>query len=911
MLNLGPIGFLSPWLLLGLISLPVIWWLLRITPPAPKQVPFPPIRILRSLQTEEETPATTPLWLTILRMLLAMLIVAALAHPVLNPQGQEEVPGPILLVIDDSWAAAQGWAERETVIANLLTRAERASRPVAILTTTPRIDGEPMRVSRLMPAADARRQAAVITPNAWQTDHEAATAALRAATFDAKPTVHWLADGIDEGGATDFARALADLGPLSVYRDNRPVLAVLPPEAAPDGLSLRLLRPDGGPLAHHWLRLSASDGRVLARAEAEFADGDAATETRIVLPLELRNEAVTASIEDYRSAAGTILLDDRWRRRPVGLVSGAGSEERAQPLLSPEHYLERALKPFSDLRRGTIEELLQRPLAVMILADIGRLTREQQAVLGAWVEQGGVLLRFAGPRLAQGGDNLVPVPLRAAQRALGGAMSWSEPAPLAPFPEASPFHGVPLSKDVFVRRQVLAEPSLDLPALTWARLADGTPLVTGKGRGQGWLVLIHTTANADWSDLPLSGLFVHMLERLVQLSRGVAADGDRRPLPPLTALDGFGRQTAPPPAARPQLADGIETATAGPLAPPGYYGSELSRRALNLTSGWSGLRATGPLPVSATRLDYAGQAEFDLKPWLLSAAVLLALLDLLATLALRGLLTLRRAGQAAALSMGFFLLLPAPPAAAQSNDQFALDATLETRLAYILTGDRGIDDISRAGLIGLSELLVQRTSIEPASPMAVSIENDELVFFPLLYWPIVATQPALSDRAIAKLSNFMRTGGTILFDTRDASFTVPGIGRGIGSGGAEAEWLRGLLRRLDVPPLVPVPQEHVLTKAFYLMQSFPGRYAGGQVWVEQRAGGINDGVSAVVIGSNDWASAWAVDADGRPIAAVVPGGERQREMAFRFGVNLVMYTLTGNYKADQVHVPAILERLGQ
>jgi hypothetical protein len=83
------------------------------------------------------------------------------------------------------------------------------------------------------------------------------------------------------------------------------------------------------------------------------------------------------------------------------------------------------------------------------------------------------------------------------------------------------------------------------------------------------------------------------------------------------------------------------------------------------------------------------------------------------------------------------------------------------------------------------------------------------------------------------------------------------------------------------------------------------------VWVEGHAGGTNDGVSSIIIGANDWASAWAVDDNGRPISAVVPGGARQREMAYRFGVNLVMYAFTGNYKADQVHVPAILERLGQ
>ena len=67
----------------------------------------------------------------------------------------------------------------------------------------------------------------------------------------------------------------------------------------------------------------------------------------------------------------------------------------------------------------------------------------------------------------------------------------------------------------------------------------------------------------------------------------------------------------------------------------------------------------------------------------------------------------------------------------------------------------------------------------------------------------------------------------------------------------------------------------------------------------------------MIVGGNDWAAAWAVDDSNRPLYSVEPGGERQREIAYRFGINLVMYTLTGNYKADQVHAPALIERLGQ
>jgi hypothetical protein len=119
-----------------------------------------------------------------------------------------------------------------------------------------------------------------------------------------------------------------------------------------------------------------------------------------------------------------------------------------------------------------------------------------------------------------------------------------------------------------------------------------------------------------------------------------------------------------------------------------------------------------------------------------------------------------------------------------------------------------------------------------------------------------------------------------------------------------------------------VPRDHVLTKTFYLLRDFPGRFNSGQLWVEalpavnedeegSRPARGGDGVSSIIITSNDFAGAWAMRPDGQPVLPMVEGEPRQRELAFRAGVNIVMYTLTGNYKADQVHVPALLERLGQ
>ena len=242
---------------------------------------------------------------------------------------------------------------------------------------------------------------------------------------------------------------------------------------------------------------------------------------------------------------------------------------------------------------------------------------------------------------------------------------------------------------------------------------------------------------------------------------------------------------------------------------------------------------------------------------------------------------------------------PGPP---PLTEEQALKGSLDIRLAWILTGDKEVDDLTRQGLEGLSEILRSRTSVEPADPVGLDLEKDEPRFYSLIYWPITSTQPALSPRAQAALDRYLRTGGILFIDTRDQhlNFDRPAGGN---------PDLKRLLAGVEIPPLVTMPPDHVLTKSFYLLSDMPGRWTGGKVWIESGTGRVNDGVSTVIVGSNDYVGAWAVDQRGRGIMPVSPGGETQREMAFRVGVNLVMHALTGNYKDDQVHIQDIMQRL--
>lgn len=930
MLELGGLAFISPWILTALVALPALWFLLRVTPPSPRLISFPPMRLLLSLRPNEETPARTPWWLILLRMLLAALVILALSHPLLNPATALRGSGPLVLVIDDGWASAADWPLRVGKMNELLDQAERENRSVHILSTAPQAPGEPIQVSNLLRAAEARRISAGLRPKPWPVNRAQALDAIQAVKMEGSAHVVWLADGVGGKDAAPLAEYLQTLGSLQVVEQPVPARALLvqAPKAENDVLTVPVRRVPGPREQTAWVRAVSEDGRLIGREQIRFAGGEGAATARLTLPGELRNDVARIEIENGRNAGEVFLVDERWRRRPVGIVSG-DTAEAEQPLLSSIYYLERALRPFAEVRRGTVSTLFNRKIAVVVLADIGKLVESDRASLDAWMKDGGVTLRFAGPRLAAGGDDMIPVRLRGGGRVLGGAMSWAEPARLLPFEETSPFSGLPTPSDVRINRQVLAEPALDLNQKTWARLSDGTPLVTAEKRGRGWLVLVHTTANTDWSNIPLSGLFVDMLRRIVGLSAGVVSDDQTSVLPPIQTLDGFGRLGSPSTDAIGIPAKSFANARPTPATPPGYYGRDTGRRALNLANAVTSLAPMDGLPIGAERAGFAAAPSVDFKPWLLMGALLLALIDLMISFLLRGFIDTRRLGRSsAALLFAAFLFLPAiDPAVAQSNlgqsipatpgqstkpptgpDATALAATLKTRLAFVVTGDRALDDMTMAGLRGLSDVLRRRTAVEPSDPLAVNIATDELAFFPLLYWAVSPRQPLLSDSVRTKLNLYLKTGGTILFDTRERGGFASDATGGVGAAGLH---LRRLMRGLDVPALTHAPQDHVLTKAFYLLNDYPGRWAGGPLWVERRGGRHNDGVSSVIIGANDWAGAWAVDSFGRPMAAVVPGGERQREMAYRFGVNWVMYALTGNYKTDQVHVPAIIDRLGQ
>ncbi|WP_366942727.1 BatA domain-containing protein [uncultured Paracoccus sp.] len=641
MLTLGPLGFAAPWVLTALIALPLLWLLLRAVPPRAKEITFPGTVLLIGLADPAPVARRTPWWLLALRLAAVGAAILGFAGPVWKPAPADPGRAPLLVVVDAGWTAAPGWAAMRARAIGALDAAAAAARPVAVLLA----DGAPGRGTTLpfQAAAEQVTRLRAAEPQPWETRYPGDPAASLAEAPEGFSTL-WLSDGLDHPGRADWLAALSARGDVTVVPPTSAVRSLRIDTGATPVLTMQSTA--GGPLPAVLATGPDPQGtfRTLARLdppEPSLADGIATATLPIDLPSELRNRVTRFVLEDQPGAGAVVLADDRVRRRKVA-IAGDARETEGQALLSSTHYLRRALAPQTDLIEGTLSEVLPAAPDVIILPD--QVLDLADAALPRWIEEGGLLIRFAGPRMAASEtldlDPLLPARLRPGGRDVGGALSWGEPKTIERFDAEGPFAGLLPSDDVTVRAQLMADPDPQLDARTLVRLSDGTPLVTREELGQGQVVLVHTAASPGWSTLPLSGLFVDMLMRLVQSARTGHADapagddGEQAFWTAETVLDGFGR-TVPADGLTPVAADDLAQGP-GPGVPAGLYVAGERRVALNAGHGlvraeWPGAVVEDPGQTTGT----------DLRGWLIALAATLLAVDALASAMLAG----RRGGR--------------------------------------------------------------------------------------------------------------------------------------------------------------------------------------------------------------------------------------------------------------------------
>ena len=879
---MGSLSLLAPLTLLGLLTLPLVWWILKISPPSPKRRLFPPLAILQGVETDEETPNATPIWVLLYRLLMVAIAVLALSLPLLQ-SNDPAADLPLTLVIDDSAASAPVWDDLTDDARRRIREAQSANQDVVLI-----LGEDPS--ANAVPAAEALLQIRSAAPRGT-----------------ARPVD---VPGLPTGRRTVYLSAGVafndDDGLRASLRERN--AAVILPAASDTVIVPGDVRETAGGFEADWfsahtprsatVEAVSTRGDVLAAEPLTFAPGSSLSTVSISLPPQLRSQVTRLRIAGMRAGAATKLLDDAFGRPLVGVLSPPSGS--SSPLLSEDFYAEQALSPFADLFIGNVESVLSLNPTLLVMPDSMRSDAQE---IVDYVESGGVLIRFAGPQLARESDNLVPVPLRRGGRSIGGALAWETPQTLAPFASESPFAGLAIRNDITVSRQVMARPGAETDARTWARLEDGSPIVTSSVRGEGRIVLFHVTAGPEWSNLAISGLYVDMLKRILPLakSRAVTSGPQSGAWTLDRTLGAFGELRPPPP--RPVTVPDADWTLNVDQLPPGYYRSGTRQRAVQAVSNPPAITPFNTQGLTVERMD--GREPKSLAGILLGIALIMLALDMVLSASLSG--RLRSFGAATASLMLVAILTLPQSTHAQDTAQMerVQDAALGLHLAYIKTGDGSLDDLSETALESLKTQLTRRTTIEPVGVHAVRPDSAGLEMYPFLYWSVRNDTPSLTEAERLSLNTYIAAGGTLMLDTADEAE------RSFRAGGAHPGLTR-ITEGLSIGRLAPVPSDHVLNKSFYLTQVYPGRWANGPVYVEAEGAtkGGRDGVSSVIIGSNDWASAWAIDPETGPLVALANEIPRQREMAMRFGVNVAMYALSGNYKADQVHAAELIRRMG-
>ncbi|WP_273759293.1 DUF4159 domain-containing protein [Bartonella sp. ML70XJBT.G] len=923
-------SFAAPLLLLGLLSLPIIWWLLRITPPSPRKELFPPLRFLPKPINQQKTANHTPWWLLLLRLTIAALIIIALARPIWH---QKPIilskSQPLALIIDNGWASAKEWKKRISLAQNLLAQAEKQQKDIYFLATAENGDSN----RGPLPAKVVKQHLMHLQPRPWPVNRVHALQKLIAINKEKPLDIAYFSDGLQTREDDQTFALIEQLKPetlLWYLADISDLFGITAIENDNGNMVARIIRATTHGETPTTLEFYDSNNQLLGQFKANFLEGKTTTLVPFSLPLELRNDIAWIKVSHQSHAAATFLVDNHKRVSRIALLS-PNTNEMAQPLLSPFYYIIKALQGHTQLITAggrelstEIDHLLRQNPSVFIMGDIINMSKEAEKKLSDFVNKGGTLIRFAGENLssAEHYDSLLPVTLRPGKRLLGSIMSWTKPQKLAPFAKNSLFSDLPFPEDITVSRQILAEPSPDLFDKTWLALSDGTPLITASERGKGTLILIHIAPVPTWSNLPLSGFFAQMLQKLITLSAYAETNTKHRTTQttiqnPWRTITADGQVQTPPSHVVPLVLNAKYPPLPSYRTPPGLYGVKNNFYALNVLNPSSHLVKQSPPPsLSKNLLSYDIKERHLIGP-LLALAILLFALDNFLTLWIGGTFFLNRRSNMLLFlpfAIGFMIFFSQAPTVHAQNTESIVQAAGATHLAYIITNNHEIDATSKSGLEALSRFIAERTMLAPSSVVAIDLEKDELAFYPLIYWPLDANSPLPTQKSLEKINRFMKHGGTILFDTRDqitTSLTLEDTAT------PATQKLRTILKGLNIPAIEPASTDHVITRSFYIMPDFPGLYRGSPLWVETSSStnqknanslGLGDNVSSLLITGNNFAGAWALDEKGMWKYPLVPNDPMQRLWAFRAGLNIVLYVLTGNYKADQVHVPALLER---
>ncbi len=635
----SPIDFASPWMLATLPpALLIGFMLMRSIERRPKEVSFPAMFILEMLDDTERDPDRMPWWQQMINYGAISAAVMGAAGPTWNAPDTFSAEGPVILAVDNGWDSSDNWDDVMQKARDVVKQAYNEKREIILVQMAAPENAQGYSISSPMDALIALQSLENVEPMPWMVDYTALSEGVNAMENGQYGGAFWLGSGLAHDGVQEFVAELQSKAPLYYFENDSESLPVVLDGAEFDKGDYRLSiqRPYDSDALDIRVAGYAQDGTMLAAYDYHFSEGQRKIDVQFDVPELSSSQSISSeifrfSVEGEKNAAAHIIVDDQWKPRSVGLVVQNRAE--SESLLSESRFIKTALASHAETILGGVEELVESgDVSVLVVPDAVTISGVAATKIKDWVEQGGTLVRFAGPNMARDAhtnDPLLPLDLRQGVRGFSRDVSGMAAAGvkgrIGGFDDQSPLRGIARDSDIQIEKQVMVQPGPDVEDKVWATLDDGTPLISADKRGEGQVVLFHTTANTAWGDLSLSDNFVDMLVGIVASAKSIQNEDDLdiSDMSPMLTMDGFGVLGTPPGYAQNLQSLPCEVSS---VNPPGLYGGSLSALACNLSTSLDDLQITGDLDDNVQREFYAVANDgYDLKGAAWSAFLILML----------------------------------------------------------------------------------------------------------------------------------------------------------------------------------------------------------------------------------------------------------------------------------------------
>ena len=904
MLNtINNLAFSNHLALIGLFALPLVFYIIKLLPPAPKKMFFSSFYLIKSMEKVSVTKKNVPIWLLIYRIILITLIILFFSAPYLNIMNKKNTSNTIknyVIIADIGWSMSKEWDKFKKIVSEISVEAEKKNKKIIFYHSNSKNNMSP----KIFTSSKSINQyLKKINPVPWQFEKSNLIEVIKKNNNFINDKTFFIFSKFDNKNYSDQKKS------LDFYNNKVKNKVLIDPiesiiflknvHTSKENIRLEVIRHAlSKPSSKFSIRITSIDNQIIFKKEYELKPNQITFYFNQKFPLDVINQIHKLEIVDQNHAGAKYYFDDYSKKKRIGILSDS-FQYKENPLLSSVYYIEKSLNTNNILKIGNLDQLIKFNCSVIIIPDKGNITDKDHSKLSNWLANGGTIIRFSNIRLAKNNTKFLPSNnLFMTIRNVGGVLSMEKKLKINPFTKNSMFHGLEIPEDITFKKQLIfTSNNNNLQIL--ATLTDNTPLISLGKKNQGKIFLFHITANNDWSNLPLSALFSGMLQRIVLLSEKKIINSNAN-LNLTKEINSFGDLNNTDKILSIRDNSLLKKLTPSKENLPGIYENKELTIALNLSNKIYDEHFKSRLDKNYKIFSKFTIQVIDLKPLLLKIILFMFIIDMLITIILKKNFSfingLNKHKNLLGLVFFFIFIF-------NLNNAYTEGLDNDTYLAYIKTPDKKLNAVSKSGLSTIKNLLETRTSVSPKEVIGVNITKDPIYYFPFLYWPLSKDLIILDITTVSKIKKYLTNGGMILFD-------IIGFSReSFSLESNKFKTIKSFLASIEADNLSPINEGHTLTKSFYLLKKFSGRWDNKNLLIESSNLEEKDGVSSVILGFNDWAGAWALDINKNPLYPIVPGGERQREISYRFGINIVMYALTGNYKSDQIHFKSILNRL--